>query len=191
VRKTVSVVSSSSLLLPIHLLEAGLREEITDPMADGIQRPGTSFSRSDGEPHSEYWIDPEKALVFIRFARKLIARDIESHATALKQDPLFDPNISEIIDLPSVEEIEITPAQAIALADAIDLFALSAWRAFVVGNDLQANAARTHQMLRSPARNITIFDTLDKAEEWLRAAHPQPTLTNPVQVLPFPSHPRP
>jgi hypothetical protein len=100
-----------------------------------------------------------RALVFVRFARKLTARDIESYASALKQDPLFAPNLSEIDDLRAVEDIEITPAQAIALADVLDPFSLSARRAFVMGNDFQANAARMHQMLRSPARNIAIFDS--------------------------------
>jgi hypothetical protein len=165
--------------------------EITYLMADGIQRPGASFRGSDGEPHSEYSIDPEKALVFVRFARKLTARDIESYASALKQDPLLAPNLSEIIDLRAVEDIEITPAQAIALADVVDPFSLSARRAFVIGNDFQANAARMHQMLRSPARNIAIFDSLARAEEWVPSAHPQPTLTKPAQVLPFPGHSRP
>jgi hypothetical protein len=146
--------------------------EITYLMADGIQRPGASCSGSDGEPRSEYSIDPEKALVFVRFARKLTARDIESYASALKQDPRFAPNLSEIIDLRAVEDIEIAPAQAIALADVVDPFSLSARRAFVIGNDLQANAARMHQMLRSPARNIAIFDSLARAEEWVRSAPP-------------------
>lgn len=91
----------------------------------------------------------------------------------------------------AVEDIEITPAQAIALADVVDPFSLSARRAFVIGNDFQANAARMHQMLRSPARNIAIFDSLARAEEWVPSPHPQPTLTKPAQVLPFPGHSRP
>jgi hypothetical protein len=74
------------------------------------------------------------------------------------------------VDLRAVEEVEITPAEAIALADKADPFALSSLRAFVASTDFQANSARMHQMLRSPAKNIGIFTTMEDAEEWVQSA---------------------
>ena len=84
-----------------------------------------------------------------------------------------------------MQEIEINPEEAIALADQIDPFSLGSRRAFVVRNDMQRHSARLQQILRSPSRTIGIFDTMEEAEAWvgspLRAA-----AAMGAQVLPFP-----
>ncbi|MGC2198029.1 MAG: hypothetical protein WA628_25390 [Terriglobales bacterium] len=162
-------------------------------MADASQPPQEQVRTAIGEPGAcvEYSIDPEKALVLVRMASKISARDIENYAKALRTDPLFVPAFSEIVDLRAVEEVEITPAEAIALADRVDPFAPSSRRAFVAINDYQANSARMHQMLRSPAKSIAIFTTMEAAERWIRSADPKSAPGSTGRVLPFAPRSRP
>jgi hypothetical protein len=135
----------------------------------------------------DYEIDVGKRLVFVRFAKRLTARDIEGYVAGLRKDPYFDPAFAEIVDLRAVEEIDLTPAQAIELADAVDPFSMSTRRAFVTVNDSQTNAARMHQILRRPAKTIAIFDSMSKAEEWVRSAVSRSSSPG-GRVLAFPSH---
>jgi len=122
-----------------------------------------------------------------RFHGKITAADVEQYAAALKKDPLFHPEFAEIVDVSGVEEIQISPEQAIALADTVDPFLLSARRAFVATNDLQRHPARMHQILRSPCKTIAIFDTMAEPEAWVpTSAGPLPS-TGGAQVVPFPS----
>lgn len=93
----------------------------------------------------DYKIDPENTRVYVRFAGKLAAADIERYANALRKELSFEPGWSEIVDLRAVEQIDISPDQSIALADTFDPFSLSSRRAFVVANDQQRHAARMQQ----------------------------------------------
>jgi hypothetical protein len=107
----------------------------------------------------------------------------------LRKHPGFKDNWSEIVDLSSVEDFQITPDETIALADTIDPFSLSSRRAFIVANNLQFHAARMQQVLRSPSKSIGIFENLADAEHWVR----MPIYRAPAasaQVLPFPLRPR-
>jgi len=131
--------------------------------SNNSDRPGNGVSTSS----CCYSIDREKRLILARFSGKLRASDIADYAAALRQNPAFDRHCSEIVDLRAVQTIEITPAGAIALADAADPFDVHSKRAFVTCRDIQTNSARMHQILRSPAKNIAIFDTGEQAERWL------------------------
>lgn len=124
------------------------------------------------ETRVEYFIDAEKALVVVRLSRKITALEIQAYTERLRQEAQFKPTFSEIIDLRAVEGFAISPEEAIVLADQADPFALSSRRAFVASNDFQINSARVHKMLRSPAKNMAIFGTMEEAENWVRAADP-------------------
>jgi hypothetical protein len=134
----------------------------------------------------EFRVDAEHALVYVRLAGKLTAKDIQRYADALRKDPLFEPGRSEIVDLRAVEEFEISADEAIRLADQVDAFSLSSRRAFVVKNDFQRHAARMQQILRSPFKTIGIFDAMAEAEAWVRTATHQAPAQG-AQVLSFPS----
>jgi hypothetical protein len=165
-------------------------------MLDGIEGMGKRAGGNKGtrEPEPpDYTIDPERRLVRVHFARKLTVDAIAAYAASLRQNPLFDPEFCEIGDLSAVEEVDITAEPAVALADAVDPFALSARRAFVAGQQLQTNVARLHRILRTPANNIAILDSIAKAEPWvcleLPSTPPRPTKT--ARVLQFLSRSRP
>jgi len=134
----------------------------------------------------EYWIDPQKALVVMRLGKTLEATEIELYARALRQDPRFRPTLAEIVDLRNVQLLQMTPSQAITLADRADPFAMSARRAFVVSNDYQANLAQMHKMLRSPSKCIRIFESFAEAEAWVRSGAPCASPAGPPRILHFP-----
>jgi hypothetical protein len=114
-----------------------------------------------------YQVDSKKKLVSVKFLRKVTASDIENYARALRMDPRFHPDFSEIADLREVEELDLSPDEFIRLADSIDPFSLEAKRAFVVGNEVQHHAARMHKILRAQ-RNFEIFRSMETAQQWLQ-----------------------
>ena len=113
-----------------------------------------------------YVLDPEKRLVSVKFGKKVTASDIERYAAALRVNPLFDPDFSEIVDLSEVEELDLQADEFIRLADEVDPFSLQAKRAFVVRNSVQNHAARMHKILRTQ-RNFEIFRSVGEAELWI------------------------
>jgi hypothetical protein len=133
----------------------------------------------------EYSIDRRKGIVFMRLKGKLMAADIQSYTRALREDPHFVPALSEIVDLREVDDLEITPAEAISLADTADPFAMTSLRAFVSRDVSQTNVARMHQMLRSPAKTIRIFDNVEAAEQWIRSNELPAVPKKSARILPF------
>jgi len=117
---------------------------------------------------ANYTVDAEKRLVTVTFRKKVTIAEIERYAEALRVDPQFEPDFSEIADMSQVEELDLKADEFIRLADEIDPFALNARRAFVAGNSVQNHAARMHKLLRSQ-RNFEIFQSVEAAERWIRS----------------------
>jgi len=113
-------------------------------------------------------LDAEKRLVSVKFRRKVTIQDIEEYAAALRANPLFKPNFSEIVDMSEVEELDLKAEEFIRLADEIDPFSVEARRAFVVRNEIQHHAARMHKILRTQ-RNFAIFRSVEEAQRWIGA----------------------
>ena len=116
---------------------------------------------------SSYTINREKRLVAVCFGQKLTVEDIQGYAEALRRDPAFDAKFSELVDLTRVEEVTVDAGEAIELADRIDPFSPESKRAFVTLRPALFRAVRMHQILRSPAENIAIFESVAEAEQWL------------------------
>ncbi len=147
-------------------------------MRDPENRPARTYhqtskrrSRFDSEPAPQplsatYSIDSEKRFVLVKFAKRLTFDDIEDYALDLRANPQFSPALSEIVDLRSVEEVELSPQQAMKLADGIDPFLLASKRAFVAQNQNQIVASHMHRILR-PSGNIRIFFSIDAAKLWI------------------------
>jgi len=127
--------------------------------------------RHDSPP--DFRVDLENECVYVRFARTLTTAEIARYADALRKHPEFKESWSEIVDLRSVEDFQITPDETIALADTIDPFSLSSRRAFIVANDLQFHSARMQQVLRSPSKSIGIFENMADAERWVHTPVPR------------------
>lgn len=114
-----------------------------------------------------YSIHPDRKLVVVTFGTCVTAADIVRYAKLLQADPLFKPQFSEIVDLTTVEQLDLQSDDFLRLADEIDPFSPDAKRAFVARSSVQKHAARMHKILRSK-RNIEIFPSLQDAERWIQ-----------------------
>ncbi len=128
-------------------------------------------SRCDSEPAPQpssatYSIDSEKRFVLVKFGKRLTFDNIKDYALDLRANPRFSPALSEIVDLRGVEEVELSPRQAMKLADGIDPFLLASKRAFVAQNQNQIVASHMHRILR-PSGNIRVFFSIDEAKLWI------------------------
>jgi hypothetical protein len=115
---------------------------------------------------TEFFVDPERRLVIVRFGKQLALADIERYASMLRLNSSFRPSFCEIADLTQVEEVHLQADDFLRLADKTDPFSLEAKRAFVARSSIQKHAARMHKILRT-SRNIEIFDSFEDAERWL------------------------
>ena len=118
---------------------------------------------------ANYRVIPEERLVSVRFAAILSFRDIQGYAAALRTDPLFEPDFSEIVDLSEVEKIEINAMETMRLADVVDPFDIDAKRVFVAQTELQIHAARMHHLLRDAAGKTHICSSLADARKWIES----------------------
>lgn len=116
-----------------------------------------------------YTIDRTKRMVSVKFGNALSARDIVNYASSLRDNPLFEPDFSELVDLRNVEQLPMDAEQALKLADEIDPFSLGAKRAFVAQKSAAIYAARMHMLLRNENRNIRIFESMEEATQWLQS----------------------
>ena len=128
-------------------------------------QPSSPESKAARGKSYRYSIDRAKRLVRVEFFGELAGSNLTQYVDSLLKDPEFNRQLSEIVDLTAVDRITITPAEAIALADAVDPFDVNSRRAFVTCKEIQTNAARMHQILRTPSGNIAIFDTVNQAEQ--------------------------
>jgi len=133
-----------------------------------VRRRGSAPDSSATEPgFATYTIDETRRMVLVRFGKALSARDVSNYADSLRNNPLFDPSFSELVDLSKVETLELGPEEALHLADEVDPFLPNARRAFVVQSSAPAYAARMHMLLRAENKNIRIFESMDEAKQWL------------------------
>jgi hypothetical protein len=128
--------------------------------------PGKFGSNHDATV--KFAVHPDRQLVMVKFGKKVVADDIANYARELQQHPSFRPDFSEIVDLTSVEEMDLQAEEFLRLADEIDPFAYEAKRAFVVRTPVQSHAARMHKVLRTQ-RSFELFASVEEAERWIKA----------------------
>lgn len=117
---------------------------------------------------SIYNLDVERRLISVKFRKKVTMQSIARYAEALRADPGFEPDFSEIVDMSEVEDLDLKPEEFIRLADEIDPFSREAKRAFVVQNEIQHHAARMHKIWRTQ-RSFSIFRTVEAARRWIES----------------------
>jgi len=116
----------------------------------------------------EYTVIPDMRTVCVKFGKRVTEREIAWYARSLRMDPAFNPEFSEIVDLREVEELELRGEEMMELAEKIDPFSHDAKRAFVVRDSVQKHAAHMHQILRLAKENLSIFYSIEDAEQWIR-----------------------
>jgi hypothetical protein len=114
-----------------------------------------------------YSVDLQNRFVEVKFIGRIMFRDIEAYALDLRTNPRFSPSLSEIVDLRDVEEVELSPKQAMNLAARVDPFSRGSKRAFVAQSQAQINASHMHRILRPEGCNIRVFFSIDDARRWI------------------------
>jgi hypothetical protein len=149
----------------MHKLDAKLDKTGNRALAkksDGKTKDAARRLRS-----ATYFIDLENRFVLVRFTGTITFQDIKDYAGHLRADPRFRPSFSEIVDLRNVEEVELSPTQAMNLADNVDPFAIESRRAFVVQSQAQIHAAHIHRILRPEGGNILVSFSMEEAQQWM------------------------
>ena len=138
-----------------------------DRASEGRGRFKTNSATGTSSLSATYAIDLQNRFVFVKFTGRMTFDDIEDYALHLRANPRFSPSLSEIIDLRDVEKVELSPKQAMNLADRVDPFSLGSRRAFVAQSQAQINVSHMHRILRPEGDNIRVFFSIDEARRWI------------------------
>ena len=82
-------------------------------------------------PYS-YLIDVKREIVFSRIWGTLTDEHVAAHAMALKEDPRFDAEFNQVLDMRELDDLQVTSHGIRKLAPIVP-FRLDARRAFIVG----------------------------------------------------------
>ena len=117
-------------------------------------------------PYS-YLIDVEREVVFSRIWGTLTDEHVADHAIGLKEDPRFDSEFNQIIDLRELDDLQVTSSGIRKVAHIVP-FRPDAKRAFVVGTE-QAEALSRILFTYTDAGidQYTLFRALEPAMEWV------------------------
>jgi hypothetical protein len=114
-----------------------------------------------------YSIDAENRLVRTNFTGVVTNNDVLEHTKQLREEPAFDPRLSELVDLTEAEEVRLTYADFESL-EGVDPFSQEAKRAFVVPTGTHIFAlTRMFQGMRGQSAKINIFSNVPDALAWL------------------------
>lgn len=115
-------------------------------------------------PYS-YLIDLERDVVFSKIWGTLTDDDVVGHATGLRADPRFDPELNQILDMRELSDLQVTSHGIRKLATLVP-FHPEARRAFVVGTG-QAEALSRVLFTYTDAGvdQYTLFRDLEPAME--------------------------
>jgi hypothetical protein len=116
---------------------------------------------------ANYEIDTVTGVVSVTFTPTITFACLSDYASALCSDPRFHPTFAEIVDLRGTESVEISPQEAMKLADEVDPFSFESRRAFVCDRQGQAHFAQMHQILRPESNTIRVFHSIDEARQWI------------------------
>ena len=125
------------------------------------------FSNGKDALPATYSIDVERRLVISLAWGVMTSSDVREHRRALRNDPLFDPNYRELVDMTGITEdrVDLGAKQEISQTQ---LFALGVRRAWVASTDYAFGMARMYaKAAEKQGRVIGVFRTRKEAEDWL------------------------
>ena len=119
----------------------------------------------------DYRIDTARGLVFTDCHGNISAADMDDIAQRLRNDPAFNPDYRQLVDLTAVSGIS-APFDAIrhfASDQRGDPFSGKSHRAIVAPHDLTFGVARMYEALREDKDNgaLRVFRSLPEALKWL------------------------
>jgi len=112
-------------------------------------------------------IDLEREVVFSRIWGTLTDEHVAAHARALKEDPRFDPEFGQIIDLRELSDLQVTGPGIRKVAQLVP-FRPDARRAFIIGTgEAEALSRVLWAYTEAGVDQYTLFRALAPAMEWV------------------------
>jgi hypothetical protein len=117
---------------------------------------------------ASYDFDSKRRVVIVTIRGKLTDQGLLEGYDRLTNDPRFDRNASQLVDLRAASGAEVTERGVRALVERPPEFAATSRRAIVVPSDLGFGMARMYELLRGgDAGEVRVFRDIDAAKEWL------------------------
>jgi hypothetical protein len=115
-----------------------------------------------------FHVDKARKLVITTASGVVNRQDVDSHFEKMLDDPDFDPSFSELGDYTHLTKIDFTADDLRDFAR-LNIFAPSARRAIIVGDDSTAVLAEMFALLRQVEgeRDVRVFRTLEEGVEWI------------------------
>jgi hypothetical protein len=118
-----------------------------------------------------YHIDEERRLVISTAWDRLTGAEVVDHQRKLQNDPRFERDFSQFLDLADVMEIQIDRINVAELAR-FDLFSAKSRRAFLAPNPLAYGMSRMFMAFREAngEEQMRVFTDRHEALRWLDVA---------------------
>jgi len=114
-----------------------------------------------------FTIDTNLNVVYTTVTGILDGHQIHEHQKKLEQEPLFNPNMYELIDCTNLTDAKLRTI-VYTQASINSPWAMHAKRAIVVSNKLGFGLLRIFQSIMSDRHGeISIYDNIDDARQWL------------------------
>ena len=116
---------------------------------------------------ADYRIDKSLGLVFTKGEGVLTTQEVLTHSLRLREDPDFDPNYNQLIEI-RASQFAISIDDVAKIATQEDIFSEQSRRAFVAETNL--NFGMTRMLLahsESSAAQIEVFRDISEARRWL------------------------
>jgi hypothetical protein len=115
-----------------------------------------------------YEIDEAAGLIRFRLYGLVSDTDLFDADQSMRKDPLFRPELNQIVDMTAAEEGDLTTGKIREVATGPPIFSRESRRAIVVRGDLGFGLARVFQARRGEvAGEIEVFRSLADAEAWV------------------------
>ena len=119
---------------------------------------------------ASYLIDAVAGIVYSRAWAVLTDEQIAAHASALRNDPRFDPGFRQIVDFRELTDIRVSTEGVRGVAQ-VNPFRRDARRAFVVASEEAFGLIRMFGAYTdSNPEQFRIFRDLENALEWIGLA---------------------
>ena len=117
---------------------------------------------------AKYRIDTSLGVVFTTGEGVVTKQEILAHGQRLREDPDFDPNYNQIIDVRKAMKIEVSAGELPAIAKLENIFSEHSLRAIVAESDLKFGMGRMIEgYSESSDGQIAVFRDMEEARRWL------------------------
>lgn len=115
----------------------------------------------------DYSIDPALGVVFSRWSGLVTTSEIIANAEQLREDPEFEGNYSELVDMRDFSGTDATSACLDGIIRRVDPYSVVSRHAVLAPGRAAFGIARMYQILRGEGANCEVFRKEEEARRWL------------------------